>query len=98
MMMSPLIVWHFPVTTLQQIFWRGRRRSIGEPHLIKALCHDALYFFHFGQFQPDGLANTAILSQSKQGFTSNDERQTFQDSVDWFSEVGNAVAQMVFVE
>ena len=67
------------------------------PHLVKSLRADAKELFHSGQFQPDGLTNTA-RSRSEQGFTSKGDRQTFRGGAGWSSDVGNAAARKEFAD
>lgn len=65
------------------------------PELVKSLRVDARSLFESGNFQPDGLTNTA-LSKSQQGFTSKADRQTFRGGADWTSDVGDLSARMDF--
>ena len=65
------------------------------PDLVKSLRADAKELFNAGQFQPDGLTNTA-RSRSEQGFTSKADRQTFRGGADWSSDVGNTAARKEF--
>mmetsp|Transcript_24386 Transcript_24386/g.51100 ORF Transcript_24386/g.51100 Transcript_24386/m.51100 type:complete len:417 (+) Transcript_24386:111-1361(+) len=67
------------------------------PDLVSALRDDARYLFESGQFQPDGLTNTA-RSRSEQGFTSNADRQTFRGGADFSSDVGDAAARARFAQ
>jgi len=67
------------------------------PSLVKALQNDARHLFQSGEFQPDGLTNTA-LSKSKQGFTSRADRQTFRGGADWTSNVGDLSARLDFLD
>ena len=50
-------------------------------------CHLANQNVTKKKAQPDGLTNTTIRLQSKQGPTSNADRQTFQGGAGWSSEV-----------
>ena len=65
------------------------------PDLVQSLRADAKELFKTGQFQPDGLTNTA-RSRSEQGFTSKADRQTFRGGADWSSDVGNSAARKEF--
>ena len=67
------------------------------PDLVKSLRTDAKELFNAGQFQPDGLTNTA-RSRSEQGFTSKADRQTFRGGADWSSDVGNTAARKEFAD
>lgn len=67
------------------------------PDLVKSLRADAKELFNAGQFQPDGLTNTA-RSRSEQGFSSNADRQTFRGGADWSSAVGNTAARKEFAD
>jgi len=67
------------------------------PDLVKSLRADAMDLFHAGQFQPDGLTNTA-RSKSEQGFTPKADRQTFRGGAGWSSDVGNAAARKEFAD
>ena len=67
------------------------------PDLVKSLRADAKELFNAGQFQPDGLTNTA-RSRSEQGFTSKADRQTFRGGADWSSDVGDSAARKEFAD
>jgi len=67
------------------------------PDLVKSLRADAKDLFRSGQFQPDGLTNTA-RARAEQGFTSKADRQTFRGGADWSSDVGNARARKEFAD
>jgi len=63
--------------------------------LVTSLRKDARFLFENGDFQPDGLTNTAV-SKAQQGFTSKADRQTFRGGADWSSDVGNLSARTEF--
>jgi len=63
--------------------------------LVSALRKDARFLFNNGDFQPDGLTNTA-KSKEQQGFTGKADRQTFRGGADWESDVGNLTARKEF--
>jgi len=63
--------------------------------LVQDMRQDAQYLFETGQFQPDGLTNTA-LSQAQQGFTATADRQTFRGGAGWYDAVGNRAARRDF--
>ena len=65
------------------------------PNLITALRTDARYLFETGEFQPDGLTNTA-LAKTQQGFTSKADRQTFRGGADWITDVGDLTSRTDF--
>jgi len=53
------------------------------------------YLFNNGQFQPDGLTNTA-RKRDEQGFTVKADRQTFRGGAGWDSPVGNTAIRAEF--
>ncbi|KAL3817002.1 hypothetical protein ACHAXA_010122 [Cyclostephanos tholiformis] len=62
--------------------------------LVRALREDARKLFDDGQFQPDGLTNTALREQ---GFNAKADRQTFRGGADWDDyDVGDGKARMEF--
>lgn len=65
------------------------------PHLIQSMRADARNLFKTGQFQPDGLTNTA-RSRDEQGFTQKADRQTFRGGAGWDSEVGDKATRDEF--
>ena len=65
------------------------------PELTRALRADARYLFEKGEFQPDGLTNTA-RTRSEQGFTTRGDRQTFRGGAGWNSDVGDVKARADF--
>eukprot|EP00578_Thalassiosira_sp_NH16_P010759 CAMPEP_0181120190 /NCGR_PEP_ID=MMETSP1071-20121207/24017_1 /TAXON_ID=35127 /ORGANISM="Thalassiosira sp., Strain NH16" /LENGTH=421 /DNA_ID=CAMNT_0023204815 /DNA_START=15 /DNA_END=1280 /DNA_ORIENTATION=+ len=65
------------------------------PHLVRAMRADARQLFEDGQFQPDGLTNTA-RSRDEQGFTQKADRQTFRGGAGWDSDVGDCAARGEF--
>mmetsp|Transcript_2535 Transcript_2535/g.3728 ORF Transcript_2535/g.3728 Transcript_2535/m.3728 type:complete len:380 (+) Transcript_2535:92-1231(+) len=66
------------------------------PSLITRLREDAQNLFEQGNFQPDGLTNTA-KSKTEQGFTGKADRQTFRGGADWESkDVGDWKARKEF--
>lgn len=67
------------------------------PHLIKSMRADARELFEAGQFQPDGLTNTA-RGRDEQGFTKKADRQTFRGGAGWGSDVGDKVARDEFAD
>ena len=62
------------------------------PHLISSMHADAQQLFTSGQFQPDGLTNTALRNQ---GFTAKADRQTFRGQ-GWDSNVGDTETRVEF--
>ena len=65
------------------------------PHLIQSMRADARNLFNTGQFQPDGLTNTA-RSRNEQGFTQKADRQTFRGGAGWDSDVGDKATRDEF--
>ncbi|KAL9179530.1 hypothetical protein ACHAXT_008820 [Thalassiosira profunda] len=58
---------------------------------------DARNLFKTGQFQPDGLTNTA-MKRDEQGFTQKADRQTFRGGAGWDSDVGDPSVRQEFAE
>ncbi|KAL7524415.1 hypothetical protein ACHAWF_000940 [Thalassiosira exigua] len=66
------------------------------PRLVSAMRSDARSLFDAGQFNPDGLTNTALGDASKQGFTGKADRQTFRGGADWNSDAGHRATRKEF--
>ena len=65
------------------------------PNLLTKMRQDARELFNNGQFQPDGLTNTA-RKRDEQGFTVKADRQTFRGGAGWDSPVGNTAIRAEF--
>ena len=65
------------------------------PNLLTKMREDARELFNNGQFQPDGLTNTA-RKRDEQGFTVKADRQTFRGGAGWDSPVGNTAIRAEF--
>ena len=65
------------------------------PNLLTKMREDARELFNNGQFQPDGLTNTA-RKRDEQGFTVKADRQTFRGGAGWDSPVGNTAIRGEF--
>jgi len=67
------------------------------PNLLAKMRQDARELFNNGQFQPDGLTNTA-RKRDEQGFTVKADRQTFRGGAGWDSPVGNTAIRAEFAD
>ena len=65
------------------------------PNLLTKMREEARELFNNGQFQPDGLTNTA-RKRDEQGFTVKADRQTFRGGAGWDSPVGNTAIRAEF--